>query len=53
VKGISQAFFCIDRQSRALVTGDKDLLDVAGQVRELTITNPRGFWSLARKSSEK
>ena len=32
-----------------LVTGDKDLLDVAEQVSGLTITDPRGFWSLAKK----
>lgn len=30
-----------------LVTGDKDLLDVAEQVSDLTITDPRGFWNLA------
>ncbi|MDX2250937.1 MAG: putative toxin-antitoxin system toxin component, PIN family, partial [Nitrospira sp.] len=27
-----------------LVTGDKDLLDVAEEVSDLTITDPRGFW---------
>lgn len=32
-----------------LVTGDKDLLDVAEEVRNLTITDPRGFWNLAKK----
>ena len=32
-----------------LVTGDKDLLDVADEVRNLTITDPRGFWNLAKK----
>ena len=32
-----------------LVTGDKDLLAVAGQVSGFTITDPRGFWSLVRK----
>jgi len=36
-----------------LVTGDKDLLDVAANVSELTITDPRGFWSLAKKRSRK
>lgn len=36
-----------------LVTGDKDLLDVAEQVSGLTITDPRGFWNLARGSSRK
>ena len=32
-----------------LVTGDKDLLDVADEVGSLTITDPRGFWNLAKK----
>jgi putative PIN family toxin of toxin-antitoxin system len=32
-----------------LVTGDKDLLDVSDEVRNLTITDPRGFWNLAKK----
>ena len=32
-----------------LVTGDKDLLDVVEQVSGLTITDPRGFWNLAKK----
>lgn len=32
-----------------LVTGDNDLLDVAEQVRDLTIIDPRGFWDLVRK----
>lgn len=32
-----------------LVTGDKDLLDVADEVRNLTNTDPRGFWNLAKK----
>ncbi len=32
-----------------LVTGDKDLLDVAEQVSDLTITDPRGFWNLTKK----
>ena len=36
-----------------LVTGDKDLLDVAGQVSDLTITDPRGFWNLVKKRSSK
>jgi predicted nucleic acid-binding protein len=31
------------------VTGDKDLLDVAHEVSGLTITDPRGFWNLAKK----
>lgn len=36
-----------------LVTGDKDLLDVAGQVAGLAITDPRGFWNLAKKPRNK
>ena len=35
-----------------LVTGDKDLLDVADHVSGLTITDPRGFWNLVKKSSK-
>jgi putative PIN family toxin of toxin-antitoxin system len=31
------------------ITGDKDLLDVANEVSGLTITDPRGFWNLAKK----
>ena len=36
-----------------LVTGDKDLLDVAAHVSGLTITDPRGFWNLAKKRPRK
>ena len=36
-----------------LVTGDKDFLDVAEQVSGLTITDPRGFWDLAKKRLKK
>jgi predicted nucleic acid-binding protein len=36
-----------------LVTGDRDLLDVADEVTGLTITEPRGFWSLAKKRPKK
>lgn len=36
-------------KSDVLVTGDKDLLDIAGQIHDLTITDPRGFWNLAKK----
>lgn len=32
-----------------LVTGDKNLLDVAEEVSGLTITDPRGFWNLVKK----
>jgi putative PIN family toxin of toxin-antitoxin system len=35
------------------VTGDKDLLDVADEVRGLTINDPRGFWNLAKKRPRK
>ena len=40
-------------KAHVLVTGDKDLLDVAEQVRDLTITDPRGFWNLAKKRPRK
>ena len=36
-----------------LVTGDKDLLDVANEVSGVTITDPRGFWNLAKKRPRK
>ncbi len=36
-------------KAEVLVTGDKALLDVVDEVGELTITNPRGFWNLAKK----
>lgn len=39
-------------KSDVFVTGDKDLLDIAAQVRDLTITDPRGFWTLAKKRSK-
>jgi predicted nucleic acid-binding protein len=35
-----------------LVTGDKDLLDVAGKV-PLPILTPRGFWTLLRDERER
>jgi putative PIN family toxin of toxin-antitoxin system len=40
-------------QADVLVTGDKDLLDIAEQVSELMITDPRGFWNLAKKRPKK
>lgn len=36
-----------------LVTGDKDVLDIAEEVSGLTITDPRGFWNLAKKITRK
>jgi len=36
-----------------LITGDKDLLDMADQVSGLTITDPREFWNLAKKRPRK
>jgi uncharacterized protein len=36
-----------------LVTGDKDLLDIAEEVSGLTTTDPRGFWNLAKKRLKK
>jgi putative PIN family toxin of toxin-antitoxin system len=35
------------------VTGDKDLLDVANEVSGVTITDPRGFWNIAKKRPRK
>jgi putative PIN family toxin of toxin-antitoxin system len=35
-------------RAEVLVTGDPDLLDLAGTVTGLRITNPRGFWDLNR-----
>ena len=40
-------------KANVFVTGDKDLLDVAKEVSGLTITDPRGFWSLAKKRPKK
>lgn len=34
-----------------LITGDKDLLDVADQVEALRIMSPRTFWESARSAS--
>ena len=39
--------------AEVLVTGDKDLLDIAEKVTGLTITDPRGFWNLAKKRPKK
>ncbi|MGH9424881.1 MAG: putative toxin-antitoxin system toxin component, PIN family [Terriglobia bacterium] len=36
-----------------LVTGDRDLLDVSEQVPDVLITDPRGFWNLAKKQPKK
>ncbi|MET0397494.1 MAG: putative toxin-antitoxin system toxin component, PIN family [Longimicrobiaceae bacterium] len=36
--------------AEVLVTGDRDLLDVAVQVEELRIMDPRGFWELHRSA---
>ncbi|MDA2931025.1 putative toxin-antitoxin system toxin component, PIN family [Acidobacteria bacterium AH-259-O06] len=33
-----------------LVTGDRDLLAVRDKVSDLVITDPRGFWTLLRKT---
>lgn len=40
-------------KAAVLVTGDKDLLDAAEQVSGLTVTDPRGFWNLAKKRPKK
>ena len=43
----------LDARADVFVTGDKDLLDAAYEVSGLTITDPRGFWSLAKKRPKK
>jgi uncharacterized protein len=40
-------------KAEVFVTGDKGLLDVADEVRGLTITDPRGFWNLSKKRPKK
>ena len=40
-------------KAKVLVTGDKDLLDVASQVTDLVITDPRGFWNLTKMRPKK
>lgn len=36
--------------AEALVTGDKDLLEIADRVRQIVITSPRGFWEMVRET---
>jgi putative PIN family toxin of toxin-antitoxin system len=38
----------INAQADVLITGDKDLLDIASQILEVRILNPRQFWELDR-----
>lgn len=40
----------IAARAEVLVTGDRDLLDLADSVGALKITTPRGFWELVRKT---
>lgn len=40
-------------KSDVLVTGDRDSLDVANQVSDLIITDPRGFWNLVKNPPTK
>jgi putative PIN family toxin of toxin-antitoxin system len=40
-------------KSDVLVTGDKDLLDVADHVSDVIITGPRGFWNLVKNPPTK
>jgi uncharacterized protein len=40
----------IEGETEVLVTGDRDLLDVAGEV-PISIVAPRGFWETLRRSS--
>ena len=64
VSGFATRWLCADVIRQVLVpalaakadvfiTGDKDLLDVAKEVSGLTITDPRGFWNLAKKRPRK
>ena len=64
VSGFATRWLCTDgiRQVLALalaakadvfITGDKDLLDVEDEVSGLTVTDPRGFWNLAKKRPRK
>jgi len=41
----------IQGRADVLVTGDRDLLDIA-RVAPLRIVDPRGFWGLVRRSEE-
>lgn len=36
----------INAKADVLLTGDKDLLDIAGKAKELKIVSPREFWHL-------
>ena len=45
--------FALAVKADVFVTGDKDLLDVAKKVSGITITDPRGFWNLAKKQPRK
>lgn len=38
----------IECGANVLLTGDKDLLEVAERVHEIKIVSPRGFWDLLR-----
>jgi putative PIN family toxin of toxin-antitoxin system len=37
--------------AEVLVTGDRDLLDVADSISVLRIVSPRGFWELLRRGT--
>jgi uncharacterized protein len=39
----------IHAKADILITGDKDLLDIAEKVEALKIVSPRGFWELLQK----
>ena len=45
--------FALAAKADVFVTGDKDLLDAANEVSGLTITDPRGFWNLAKRRPRK
>ncbi len=39
----------VHAKADVLITGDKDLLDIAENVTELKIMTPRGFWELVQQ----
>ena len=41
----------IQGETEVLVTGDRDLLDVAAGEVPMSIVTPRGFWETLRRSS--
>jgi len=38
----------LSAEAEILITGDKDLLDIAGEVESLRVMTPRAFWEEVR-----